>query len=358
LIAVTDVPSRLAGTGSATYLATFRAVVGKYPHRQPAEMLADLVASTPGQEGKWFAAAKDAKLYDAAIKLAGRSPCDPRTLTRAARDSAETEPGFAVEAGLLALRWLVQGYGYEITAAVVWAAYTQTMQAAERMGCGDAARERIRQLVAAEAVGDRFVSKILGGEVRGGVSEYQAYEFIALDRPLTTTVDVTALRPYFPGDAGAGALTTSGKHVILDLVSEVDEPEDDWFEAGHLAASLAPVRAGLLGGDLRAAYLAWLLAVRAGEVEPGGLEKPLPRGIGQSPPPLAALAEFLRIDQDLLAAVAEAATNEGRTRAGFGSGSGACLPVSGTDGCCGPRTTRASPWARSCSARFTARIRR
>jgi hypothetical protein len=68
----------------SSYLATFRAIVGRYPQRQPAEVLGDLVASTPGQEGKWFAAARNAKLYDAAIELARRSPCDPRTLTRAA----------------------------------------------------------------------------------------------------------------------------------------------------------------------------------------------------------------------------------------------------------------------------------
>lgn len=152
----------------STYLATFRAITRKYPQRQPAEVLRDLVASTPGQEGKWFAAARDAKLYDAAIELAGRSPCDPRTLTRAARDCAQTEPGFAVEAGMLALHWLVQGYGYEVTATDVWAAYIQTMEAAERIGCGGAVGERVRQLVAdqvAETVGDRFVAGILGREV-------------------------------------------------------------------------------------------------------------------------------------------------------------------------------------------------
>jgi hypothetical protein len=152
----------------STYLATFRAITGKYPQRQSAEVLRDLVASTPGQEGKWFAAAKDAKLYDAAIELARRSPCDPRTLTRAARDCAPTEPGFAVEAGMLALHWLVQGYGYEVTAADVSAAYIQTTEAAERIGRGDVVRERVRQLVAdqvAETVGDRFVAGILSREV-------------------------------------------------------------------------------------------------------------------------------------------------------------------------------------------------
>jgi hypothetical protein len=72
-------------------------------------------------------------------------------------------------------------------------------------------------------------------------------------------VDLDALRTYAPG--GPVTLTTTGEHAVLDLWSEVEEPEDDWFEAGHLASSLTPLRAELLRGDRRVAYLAWLLAV-------------------------------------------------------------------------------------------------
>lgn len=63
-------------------------------------MLDDLVAETPGEEGKWFAAAKDAKLFDKAIALANLTACSPQTLTRAARDFADTNPAFALEAGV------------------------------------------------------------------------------------------------------------------------------------------------------------------------------------------------------------------------------------------------------------------
>ena len=115
-----------------TYLATFRLVAKKYPHKAPRDILADLVLTTPGEEGKWFAAAKEAGLYDEALELASRTPCDPKTLTRAARDYAEDQPQFALGAGLLALYWLVQGYGYEITSADVWEAYRSTLAAADR----------------------------------------------------------------------------------------------------------------------------------------------------------------------------------------------------------------------------------
>ena len=124
----------LEATRGTSYLATYRALARKYPQKRPEELLGDLVATTPGDEGKWFATAKEMGLFDEAIRLANQAPCDPKTLTRAARDFADVRPEFAVEAGLAALRWLVEGHGYEITSADVWAAYTKTMKAAEKAG--------------------------------------------------------------------------------------------------------------------------------------------------------------------------------------------------------------------------------
>lgn len=152
----------LEANQAGTYLATFRAVAKKYPHKSASEVLTDLVKTTPGDEGKWFAAAKDAGLYDEALALASRTPCDPKTLARAARDFGEKEPAFAIGAGLLSLHWLTHGYGYEITGADVWEAYRATVAAAERCGTDAEVKERIRKLVAAERVGG-FVRKVLEG---------------------------------------------------------------------------------------------------------------------------------------------------------------------------------------------------
>lgn len=154
----------LEANQAGTYLATFRAVSKKYTHMPASEILADLVKTTPCDEGKWFAAAKDAGLYDEALALASRTPCDPKTLARAARDFAEKQPAFAVGAGLLSLHWLVQGYGYEINGADVWDAYRATLAAAERHGSSAEVRERVRKLVAAEQAGG-FVTKVLGREL-------------------------------------------------------------------------------------------------------------------------------------------------------------------------------------------------
>lgn len=154
----------LRASRGGTHLATFRAVAKKYPHRSAGQILADLVRTTPGDEGKWFAAAKEAALYDEALTLARRSPCDPKTLTRAARDFAEQQPAFALDAGVLALHWLAKGYGYEVTSADVWAAYSITMKAAEKNGTIMETRERVKALVASEGPAG-FVAGIIGREL-------------------------------------------------------------------------------------------------------------------------------------------------------------------------------------------------
>ncbi|HEY6556376.1 MAG TPA: hypothetical protein VI072_03850 [Polyangiaceae bacterium] len=150
---------------AATYAAWFRGVAKKYPHKSAAEILDDLVAEAPGEEGKWFAAAKDAGLFDAAIALANRTPCSPQTLTRAARDFEVKNPTFALEAGIAALRWLAEGYGYEVTGLDVLNAYTHTMNAAENAGCAAQTRQRIHDLIARESFGERFVTKVLGRQL-------------------------------------------------------------------------------------------------------------------------------------------------------------------------------------------------
>jgi hypothetical protein len=130
-----------------------------------------------------------------------------------------------------------------------------------------------------------------------------------------TAVDPTTWEEYFPGDVAM--LSVTGKYAIVDLYSETDEPEDDFFSDGHMTGSLAPLRAQLLRGDLRVAYLAWLLAVQVDEVDTDVLEPPVPAGLSVEDAGVVALAEFLRIDRDLLAAAAEAAGDNGDESARF-----------------------------------------
>jgi hypothetical protein len=120
----------LLANQTSTHLATFRAIQKKYPDIAAERILRDLIASTPGQEGKWFAAAKDAAFFDLAIELIRKSPADPRTLTRAAIDFADQRPAFALEVAVAALHWIGEGYGYEITGLEVLQAHSAIVKAA------------------------------------------------------------------------------------------------------------------------------------------------------------------------------------------------------------------------------------
>lgn len=155
----------LVAPRGGTYLSVFREVSRRYPLKQKAEILRDLIKTTPGEEGKWFATAKEIGEYELALVLADRSPCDPRTLTRAARDFSTSSPAFACGAGLAALKWLVRGYGHDLTALDIWSPYTWVLKAAEHLGLLAETRERIRQLVATEDAGG-FVRRVLGRELR------------------------------------------------------------------------------------------------------------------------------------------------------------------------------------------------
>lgn len=150
-------------TYATTNLATFKAIVKKYPHMPRETILRDLVASQPGQAGKWFAAAKDAGLFERAIELANRSPSDPRTLVRAARDFTVERPEFALAAGMTALRGIANGWGYDITGIDVLDAYAAVMAAAGAAGVDDAVvRADVRALIAASSGAGEFVGRVLG----------------------------------------------------------------------------------------------------------------------------------------------------------------------------------------------------
>ena len=106
---------------------------------------------------------------------------------------------------------------------------------------------------------------------------------------------------------------SSGEHLIIDLVTEDEDGafEEDWSYGGGegRVSSIVPARADLASSDRRLLYLAWLLCVQAGEVPGDEAEPPVPTALGRLKGSLQGLAEFLRIDPDLLAVAASADTD-------------------------------------------------
>jgi len=183
------------------------------------------------------------------------------------------------------------------------------------------------------------------------MSEYQYYEFQAIDRPLTAK-EMAELRSYstraritptsfvndyswgdFKGnpdawmekyfdaflyvanwgthvlklglparllDAKSARLYCAGEHVSVweknskaILTFQSDEEEGgEWVEGEGLLASLISVRAELARGDLRALYLGWLLCAQSGDLDDDDVEPPVPAGLGQLSASLESSSSF------------------------------------------------------------------
>jgi hypothetical protein len=121
-----------------------------------------------------------------------------------------------------------------------------------------------------------------------------------------TLLDEHTAASYCVGDA-ASAWTT-GEHTVVDLVAEDDGGvyEEDWTQGGGEGrlAFMLPARSELVAGGRRLLYLAWLLCVQADEVPDQAVEPPVPPGLGRLDAALYSAARFLRIDEDLIAAAA------------------------------------------------------
>lgn len=115
-------------------------------------------------------------------------------------------------------------------------------------------------------------------------------------------LDLETAQRYCAGDSVSAR--RAGDHVIVDLRSEDESGE--WVETGEgWLTSIIPARAELAIGDLRALYLAWLLSAQSGELD-DEVEPPVPAGLRSLSASLSSLADFLRIDADLLAVAATA----------------------------------------------------
>lgn len=108
---------------------------------------------------------------------------------------------------------------------------------------------------------------------------------------------------YCDGDSATAWSTAT--HVIIDMYSE-DEGDEEWWDQEGMLAAIVPVRAELAAGDHRLLYLAWLLCVQNRELDEDAPEPPVPPGLARLTGPQQAFAAFLRLDADLLAVAAEA----------------------------------------------------
>lgn len=198
----------------------------------------------------------------------------------------------------------------------------------------------------------------------GRVSEYQYYEFLAIDRPLTdrqiselrelsTRAEIThtsftntyewgnfrgdplaMVEEYFDAHlyltnwgtrqlvlrlplrlldletaqqycwAEPAEAYQTDDHLVLNFYRE--DPDEDFVHGGEgVLGPMVPIREQLAAGDYRALYLAWLLQIQDGEFGDSATEPPVPAGLGDLTGALQGFVDFLRIDPDLVAAAAQ-----------------------------------------------------
>lgn len=109
-------------------------------------------------------------------------------------------------------------------------------------------------------------------------------------------IDVKAVKEY--AVPHRVAVRTAGKNVILDFQSPDDCYEEEWRE--WALGSLLPLRADLMAGDLRCLYLAWLSAVQYEDLDDDEPEPPVPSGLQKLSGPLSEFADFMYLDHDLI----------------------------------------------------------
>jgi hypothetical protein len=111
----------------------------------------------------------------------------------------------------------------------------------------------------------------------------------------------TEVSAYCPGESSS-ALETSD-FIVLDFQS--DQEVGDWEEGEGYMASLFPLRAELMNGDLRCLYLGWLLCAQSEELDEEEMEPPVPPGLAKLSAALQEFADFLRVEEDLIEVAAE-----------------------------------------------------
>lgn len=205
------------------------------------------------------------------------------------------------------------------------------------------------------------------------MSEYQYYEFQAVDRPLTvqeqseihklsSRVQLTATQAIFlyhygsfRGEAaqvlaqyfdmmfyianwgswqlifrfpkaivdakwfqpyeleGTITVSTTSQHVILDIHIVEEEGLRGWVEGSGWLSRLLPLRDELILGDLRLLYLVWLRTapyLAEHALDEDPIEPSIPANLDKLSQPLQAFVELVELDPDWVAAAAQASPHQ------------------------------------------------
>ncbi len=177
-------------------------------------------------------------------------------------------------------------------------------------------REELRQLsTRAEITATRFTNEYHWGNFRGDPQRmmeryFDAFLYLANwgTRHLMFRLPQAALDTEFTEQycyTDAASIIEAGDHLIISMYADRD-PDDFWDQTAGELGGMVAARSELLSGDHRLLYLAWLMGIQWDHVDDEDTEPAVPAGLKDLSGALQAIIDFLEIDEDLIAVAAEA----------------------------------------------------
>ncbi|MEM7110847.1 MAG: hypothetical protein AAF614_00335 [Chloroflexota bacterium] len=113
-----------------------------------------------------------------------------------------------------------------------------------------------------------------------------------------TLIDTKQFEPYYVEDRVM--YETVGDYIVLDLLLHQEESFYEWIEGEGTLDSLLVLRDDILKQDYRVLYLGWLCAINSWEVDEEAIEPPVPPGLRKLTPALRRFADLFGVDEALL----------------------------------------------------------
>ncbi|MBW4540720.1 MAG: hypothetical protein KME43_16450 [Myxacorys chilensis ATA2-1-KO14] len=123
--------------------------------------------------------------------------------------------------------------------------------------------------------------------------------------------DASRFQPYELPDTVT--VSTTSKYIILDIQITEEEGIGGWIEGEGWMPRLLPLRDELLNGDLRLLYLVWLRTapyLAENTLEDDPVEPPIPPNLDKLSESLQAFVELVELDPNLVAAAAQASDRQ------------------------------------------------
>jgi len=149
----------------------------------------------------------------------------------------------------------------------------------------------------------------------------------------TSVLDLEGVRAYCqpPIIEDFISCSTVGEYATLDIQFH-DEEGGDWIEGEGWLPAMIGLRDDILRGDYRSLYLAWLKTLEMENLLDSVSEPPVPARLNSLPPAIRAFVDFFEIDELLIRVAAEASSDREPTPKGWLNRAMALLPEGERDG--------------------------